>query len=185
MVPLVVPLALWTGLGLAGAVAAVDEARIGRWPRHAVGVLLIGLVGWLNVVTIFPVTLRSSTLAPVLVAELRGLRGEVVLVSIADQRDLGLVDLALLERQRRDPGSRGRLLPDEKVRALVDGAAVDPARISELVAEVGTGTVLMVPAGAFTGTAEALRDAGLEVSERGPHDARFWRAARPAAAPGA
>jgi 4-amino-4-deoxy-L-arabinose transferase-like glycosyltransferase len=184
MVLLVVPFALWTAFGVVGAVAALDEARVGRRPRQAVGVVLIGLVAWLNVVAIFPVDPRSPVQSPAMIAELAGLRGEVVLVSIADQRDLGLVDLALLERQRRDPGSRGRLLPDEKVRALVDGAAVDPARISELVAEVGTGTVLMVPAGAFSGTAEALRDAGLEVSERGPRGARFWRAARPAAAPG-
>jgi 4-amino-4-deoxy-L-arabinose transferase-like glycosyltransferase len=185
MVLLVVPFAMWTAFGVVGAVAALDEARVGRRPRQAVGVVLIGLVAWLNVVAIFPVDRRSPVQSPAMIAELAGLRGEVVLVSIADQRDVGLVDLALLERQRRDPGSRGRLLADEKARALVDGAAVDPARISELVAEVGTGTVLMVPAGAFSSTAKALRDAGLEVSERGPHGARFWRISRPAAAPGA
>ena len=185
MVLLVVPFALWTAFGVVGAVAALDEARVGRRPRQAAGVILIGLVAWLNVVAIFPVDPHIPVQSPPMITELAGLRGEVVLVSIADQRDLGLVDLALLERQRRDPGSRGRLLADEKVRALVDGAAVDPVRIPELVAQVGTGTLLMVPAEAFTGTAEALRDAGLEVSERGPRGARFWRISRPAAAPGA
>jgi hypothetical protein len=147
--------------------------------------VLIGLVAWLNVVAIFPVDPQSPVQSPAMIAELAGLRGEVVLASIANQRDIGLVDLALLERQRRDPGSRGRRLADEKVRELVDGAAVDPVRISKLVAEVGTGTLLMVPAEAFMGTAAVLRNAGLEVVELGPHGARFWRISRPVAAPGA
>ena len=180
MVMLVVPFSLWTAFGLAGAVAAFDEAGIGRRPRRALGVVLIGLIAWLNAVAIFPVDPRRPVQSPAMIAELAGLRGEVVLASIADPRDIGLVDLALLERQRRDPGSRGRLLPDEKVRALVDGAGADPVRMSELVAQVRAGTLLMVPAEAFTGTAEVLRRAGLEVVERGSHGARFWRISRPA-----
>jgi len=185
MALLVVPFALWTAFGLVGAVAVLDEARIGRWPRHALGVVLVGCAVWLDVVAIFPVDRRSPVLAPAMIAELPGLRGEVVLAAIADRREIGLVDLALLERQRRDPGSRGRLLPDETVRALVDGVRADPQRIPELVAQVGAGTLLMVPAKAFTATTGALRNAGLEVVELGPPGARFWRATRPATAPGA
>jgi 4-amino-4-deoxy-L-arabinose transferase-like glycosyltransferase len=183
LMPLVVPFALWTAFGLVGSTAALDEARIGRWPRHALAALLLGCAVWLDVVAIFPVERRSPVLAPAMIAELRGLRGGVVLASIADQRDIGLLDLALLERQRRDPGSPAWLLPDETVRALVDGARVDPQPIPDLVAQVGAGTLLMVPAEAFTGTAEALRSAGLEAVELGPPGARFWRISRPAASP--
>ena len=184
MALLVVPFALWTAFGLAGMAAALDAARIGTWPRHVLAVTLIGLVTWSNAVAIFPPGPRTPTLAAAMVAELSGIRGELVLGSIADRRAIGLVDLALLERQRRDPGSRSRLLEDEKVRALVDGAEVDQQRIRELVVQVGSGTLLMVPAEAFTGTAGALRRSGLEVVELGPPGSRFWRAARPALAPG-
>jgi hypothetical protein len=181
---LVVPFALWTAFGLTGVSAALDAARIGAWPRHTLAAILIALSAWSNAVILFPPHPRSAELASAMIAELQGIRGEVVLASIADQRVIGLVELALLERQRRDPGSPSRRLEDEKVRALVDGAAVDEQPIGELVAQVGDGTLLMVPAAAFTGTAGALRRSGLEVVELGPPGSRFWRAARPTLAPG-
>ena len=181
MVLLVAPFALWTAIGLVGTSRALDEARVPRWPRHALGELLLGCAVWSNVVALLPVERRGSRLAPALVAELAGLRGEVVLASIADQGVIGLVDLALLERQRLDPGSSSRRLPDELLRALADGPDAELGRVPELVAQVGGGTMLIVPAEAFTGAANALRGAGLEVVERGPEGARFWRISRPAA----
>lgn len=184
MVLLVVPFALWTAFGLAGVSAALDAARIATWPRHALAAALIGLAAWSNAVVLFPPRPRSAKPAPAMVAELQGIRGEVLLASIADQRVVGLVELALLERQRLDPGSPSLRLEDEKVRELVDGTEVDEQRIRELVAQVGDGTLLMVPAKAFTGAASALQRSGLEVVELGPQGSRFWRAARPALAPG-
>jgi len=178
MALLVVPFALWSGFGLAAMAGVLDEARIGRWLRHALGVALLGMVVWLDVVTIFPVSPRRPVLAPAMIAELAGMRGRVVLASIAERREVGLVDLELLERQRRDRSRPARLLEDEKVRTLVNRPEVDPERIRELVAEVGDATLLMVPAAAFTQTAEALRQAGFEVGERGPEGARFLRASR-------
>ncbi|HOC41488.1 MAG TPA: hypothetical protein PKJ99_00615 [Thermoanaerobaculales bacterium] len=185
MALLVVPFAVWTALGLAGMGAALHEARIGRWLLHGLGVALIGLVAWSDAVTIFPVSPRHPVLAPAIIAELEGLPGAVLIATIGEPRDVGLADLALLERQRRDPGRRARLLEDEKVRALVDGKQVDPARVRGLAAEVGDGTLLVVPSGSFTETAEALRQAGLDVAERGPEGARFWRISRPSSPPGA
>ena len=178
MALLVVPFALWSGFGLAAIAGVLDEARIGRWLRHALGVALLGMVVWLDVVTIFPVSPRRPVLAPAMIAELAGMRGQVVLASIAERREVGLVDLGLLERQRRDRSRPARLLEDEKVRTLVNRPEVDPERIRELVAEVGHATLLMVPAAAFTQTAEALRQAGFEVGERGPEGVRFLRASR-------
>jgi hypothetical protein len=183
MVLLVVPFALWTAFGLAGTSAALDAARIGTWPRHVLAATLIGLSAWSNAVVLFPPQPRSAELASAVVAELQSIRGEVVLASIADPRVIGLVELALLERQRRDPGSPSWRLEDDQVRALVDGVEVDEQRIRELVAQVGDGVLLMVPARAFTGTAGALRRSGLEVVELGPPGSRFWRAARVAPPP--
>jgi hypothetical protein len=183
LVLLVVPFAVWTAFGLAGIAAALDAARIGGPPRHVLAVTLIALVAWANVTVVVPPRPRSVTLAAAMIRELPGIRGEVVLASIADHREVGLVELALLERQRRDPASPSRRLEDEKVRALADGVTLDEQRIHGLVAQLGDGTLLLAPAERFTGTAGALRRARLEVVELGPPGARFWRAARNAPPP--
>ena len=177
MVFLVVPFAFWTAFGVARAVAALDDARIGRWPRHAVASALIALVVWADAVMIFPPRLQSSPVADAMIGEIDGLSGEVVLATIADPREIGLVNLALLERQRRDPMKTGRLMPDPIVRALVDRSP-EPHRIRELVADVGEAALLMVPADAFVDTAGALQGAGLDVAELGPPGARFWWASK-------
>lgn len=180
MIFLVVPFALWTALGIVRAAAALDDARIGGWLRHAVAAALIGLVVWMDVVLIFPPQLQSSPVAEAMVAEVEALPGDVVIASIADPREVGLANLALLERQRRDPARAGRLLDDPIVRALVNREP-EPERIRRLMIEVGRETLLMVPAEAFVDTAAALERAGMDVAELGPEGGRFWRAAGNAA----
>jgi hypothetical protein len=180
MVFLVVPFALWTALGVVRAAAALDDARVGRWPRHAVAATLIGLVVWMDVVLIFPPHLQSSPVAEAMIAEVDALPGDVALASIADPREIGLVNLALLERQQRDPARTGRLLDDPVVRALANREP-EPERIRRLMTEVRRETLLMVPAEAFVDTAAALQRAGMDVAELGPVGGRFWRATAAAA----
>ena len=174
---LAVPLTLWAAFGLDEAGASMREAGVATVVRRSLGVALVALGAWSAAVAIFPPAPIPSPFGHALAAELPSIRGTVVLASTADHREVGRVDLAMLERQRHSPRDGGRLLEERILRPIADPPTPDPYWIRELIAAVGRGTLLLAPADRFYNVAFALQQAGATVVEKGPEDARFWRAA--------
>ena len=173
---LVVPLTLWAAIGLDEAAAAMRQLGVAAVVRRSLGVALVALGTWSAAVAIFPPAPTPSPFGRALAAELASIRGTVVLASTADHREVGRVDLAMLERQRSSPRDTGRLLEERILRPIADPPSPDPYWIRELIAAVGRGTLLLAPADRFYNVAFALQEAGTTVVEKGPEDARFWRA---------
>ncbi len=173
---LTVPLAMWAAFGLEEAWTTMHEAGVAAVARRAVAVALVALGAWSAAVAIFPAQPTTWPVGRTLVAELASIRGTVVLASTADHREIGLVDLAMLERQRVSPRDGGRILEERILRPIADPPSPDPYWIRQLGDAVGRGTLLLAPADRFYNVAYALQEAGTTVVEKGPEDARFWRA---------
>lgn len=173
---LVVPLALWAALGLDEAATTMLQAGVPAGVRRAFGVTLVALAAWSAALGIFPPEPIPSPFGRALVSELPSIRGTVVLGSLIDHREVGLVDLALLERQRRSPRDDGRILEEGILQSITDPQVPDPYWVRKLNSAFGPATLLLAPAESFTNIAHALQQAGSTVVKRGPEDSRFWRA---------
>ena len=83
-------------------------------------------------------------------------------------RDLGLIQLTILERERRDPQRTGFLIAESLLSALRNsGQPIAEADLLRLQDLVGTTTVVLAPASAFRTAAALLQERGARVTEAG------------------
>ncbi|MFI5365436.1 MAG: NPCBM/NEW2 domain-containing protein [Candidatus Binatia bacterium] len=110
--------------------------------------------------------------------------GPVAVGTLIDHRDVGWMQLTMLERARRNPTRTGALLPEGLLMGIKDNGGSDEVRMRELQGIIKTTTVLLAPATEFQRVAAIMQHRGVRVSERSSGNLRLLRLDAGAAATG-
>jgi hypothetical protein len=174
LVTVVAPIVIWTGIGLASALAMARALGTPKLLLHGCGIALLVLSAAEGARLLHhPVDPMHPSAARVLAAT-AGAKGPVVVISRLDFRDLGAVVLEAAERRRRDPARAPRVLHRDRALALSDDGAPGEDQLSVLVSFVEQGAAMLVPDLAYDELAGRARDGGLEVEHRTAADLGYW-----------
>ncbi len=179
----VVPLAVWTGLGLADAATCLARAGIApRWRAAAFALVVVGS-GWCAADSI---TLRekpSFPYGPALQEEIASLPGRIILAADLDHREVGEATLALVQRTLDEGSDAGGPLEGSLLRPIIQRPSAEATWLAPLLLRIRGATLLVAPAEQLAGVAIGLQRSGACVVERGPEGARFWRVTYPPTGP--
>lgn len=174
----VIPLSVWTALGLREAARGLQAARVPVAVQHALAVALLFSAAFSDVflLHVAPAQIPRPPAAPILGPEIAGIGQPVVLGWDWDNREQSLVQLEMLERMRREPGWRGIRMP-QGLRAPLQAEGGEPGEIYvRQLQQVAThSTAILAPAARFTKAAAAAQRRGLRVAERGTRQFSFYR----------
>ena len=171
-----IPLSFLAALGIREATRVMEHAGVPRLLQHtfAVGLALSAAYSAVNVLESERPPESSASRA--LTAEVASIRGPVVLGVDGMHRDLGWAYLRFLERWRRDPGQKVRLLEDSVVHGMQPSAGEPPeVYLRELQLQSTAATILLAPADNFRRVAAALERRGIRVMERGTPEFHLLR----------
>jgi hypothetical protein len=176
----VIPLSLWAALGVWEAARVLAQAQVPIDVRHFFALLLALTVAY-NDVHLLHRDPRRDTAAEAIAAEAAHVPGRVAVGGPLDHREMGWLELAMLERTRRDRTQAGEVLDERLVRAARERSALTVHRLRTLINDT---TVLLAPADHFRKVAAVLQTEGARVAERGQGKIRVLRLDAGAAATG-
>jgi hypothetical protein len=165
----VIPLSLWGALGIWEAVQAMTHARVPRALQHLLAAALSLTVVSNDVRLLWSPRIPRPVAGRILADELADVPGPVAVGALIDDGDRGIVELAMLERERRDPNRTGFFIPQPLLAALrQDGATATTPDVVQLEALLGAATVLLAPANQFQAAAALLQQHGVSAQGSGP-----------------
>ncbi len=171
----IVPLSLWAALGIHRALRTMAACRVPSAAQIGCAALLLIGVAAENSRFLYYQSSPPGRLSAAVLSEIEEIEGPVRLVFATDDRDLGRVEMPLLDRQRhRDRRFRVKVFESQRNNLLREGG---PPRttISKLLVDLEYSSLILAPAERLRTVASVLRQHGAHVVERGPADARFWR----------
>jgi len=198
----VIPLSFWAALGIWEVAQVLQDAQMPRVLQHLFAAALVLTVVWsdANLLYFAPVAYQPrvpySTRVPYyprislplagesLAGEIATVPGPVAVGTLIDHRDVGWMQLTMLERARHDPTRTGTLLPEGLLVGIKDNGGPDDVRMRELQGIIKTTTVLLAPATEFQRVAAIMQHRGVRVSERSSGNLRLLRLDAGAAATG-
>ncbi len=180
----VLPLSLWAGLGMGEAARLMARATVPSGVQHLFAALLGLAVVYGDVHLLHREPHPNAAAADAILNEAAGVPGHVAVGALMDHRELGWVQLAMLERTRRDRNRAGNMLVERPLRAMQDRAGQAEAGARKLRPLLDDATVLLAPADRFRAVAALLQAQGARVAERGPGTFRLLRLDAGAAATG-
>jgi len=179
----IVPLSLWAALGIQRASRTMMTCRVPAGVRVGCAALLLVGVAAGNSRFLYHQSSPPIRLSAAVLTEIEKIKGSVRLVFDTDHRDLGRVELPLLDRQRhRDERYRVTVYERERIDLLRQGGP-PRAAINGLLEDLEHSSLILAPAEKFHVVAWALDRRRAHIVERGPSDARFWRVDRRGAPP--
>ena len=169
MMLFVIPLSLWGALGMWEAAQVLAYAQVPVDLRHFFAALLALTVAYNDVHLLHRPARRNITVEAV-ATEAENIPGRVAIGVLTDHRAMGWLQLAMLERTRRDRTRAGKMLDDGTVReALAGGGARTLRRVVE------DATVILAPAARFRPLAIKLQAQGVRVTEHGENKSALLR----------
>jgi hypothetical protein len=164
----VIPLSFWAAFGVREAARVMDTARVPTVLQWLLALALIVAGAYSAVNLLYYPHPPDAAPSRALAAELATVPGRVTVVANGWQREVGWIDLALLERTRENAQRKSWLVDEGMVYRLhvTQGAALEGA-VRELRRETAGATLLFLPADNFRAAAAVLAGMGLRVTERG------------------
>jgi 4-amino-4-deoxy-L-arabinose transferase-like glycosyltransferase len=173
---LVIPLAIWFGLGVR---EVGEQARRLRVPRAVSWLLALGLAIsaiYSDVYVRYSPGSAPGATAETIAAEMEAIDGSVWFWFARDHREVAWLGLRLLDERLRSGKPAGGVLPQ----AITDGLRADKGGPRQVAIREGTrlgrqGTLLLGPRTMFLEAAQQLQAAGLRVAERKAHGYPYFR----------
>lgn len=203
MMLFVIPITLWTALGVREGARVMAHAQIGPRVQHLVAAAL-ALSVFLSDVNLLYYSARVETprvpyalagiaypripsciLAKALAEVIAAIPGRVEVGSQLDQREMGWLQLTLLERTWQNPQRRAAMIDSGLLDEVSDrpGAPL-AARLRELQQIATQATLILAPSNRFQSAAAALQGRGLRVAAESVSGVRLLRIDAGAAATG-
>ena len=174
----IISLSLWAALGVHRATRILAACRVPAAAQVGCAALLLIAIAADNSRFLYHRSSPPVCLSSAVLTELEDIDGPVRLVFDTQHRDLGRVELPLLDRQRHsDERLPVKVSGSERDDLLHEGGPLHDATIL-LAEDLEQSSVIMAPAKNFQAAAWALHQHGAHIVERGPSDARFWRVDR-------
>jgi hypothetical protein len=163
----VIPFTLWIAFGVGDAAQIVKRGKTLRWLQHTFAIFLALILLWKNSVLLFWESPPISRTCEVLTEEIQKIEGPLRVGVRGDHREISLVNLALLERTRRNPENTGLMIPLELTDRLGDDNAPDRRQadggMNWMTSFLQEATVIMAPSTQFRSLSDALAAAGYKV----------------------
>lgn len=170
----VVPLIVWTALGIVEAGGAVGRLGVSRRVRASLG----GVLAALLLVGTGSVVLRQEMDGGEqrrVLAAARRVPGPVVVGALIDHRQRAWIELGLLERTRRDQGAPGHMLDAGLREDLAHPEESWPTDLLDRIQSVcAYATLILAPEDAYRTAVERLRSRGLQGRELREGDLTMW-----------
>jgi hypothetical protein len=170
---LVVPLSLWGALGVWEAGRVMYRAGVPTGVQHLLAVSLALTVVANDLQLVWLERPDRATAAESLARQIEDIPGTVAVGAVLDPqydtlRNLGFVELTLLERERRDPTRTGFFLSPTSLAALRDGGGppAEPTLV-EVEGVLRDATVVLAPSSQYRAAAVSLQERGARVDQRG------------------
>lgn len=182
----VIPFSLWAAIGVREAARVMRESRLPAAVGHVIAALLVATLVLSNFRILYYPSTPEPRLVDVMNREVMSIRGPVWIGWDWDHRDVGLLQLRMLERMRREPDWKGLLLPEAiRINVKNEGKrSPSEVYIRDLYNMMDSATVLLAPAERYREAAAALQRRGARVAERGTDFFRIIRIDRGEAATG-
>jgi hypothetical protein len=170
----VVPLIVWTALGIVEAGGAAGRLGVSRRVRAVLGWLLAALL----LVGTGSVVLRQEVDGGEqlrVLAAARRVPGPVVVGALIDHRQRAWIELGLLERARRDKGAQGHMLDEGLREDLARPEETWPTDLLDRVQSVcAYATLILAPADPYRTAADRLQMRGLQAETLKEGDLSMW-----------
>jgi hypothetical protein len=158
----VIPVSLWGALGIREAAHVMTEAMVPRALQHLFAASLALTVASNDAHLLWYPRFAQPAAGYVLADELARVPGPAAVGALIDESNRGIVALAMLERERRDPARPGFFVSPAVLTALQqDGAAPAAANLLD------GATVILAPAGQFQAASAALQERGVSIQKGG------------------
>jgi len=180
----VIPVSLWAALGIGEASRVMGQARVPRGVQHLLAAALTVTVIANDVRLLWPLQPPQATASYVLADEVDRQPGPVGVGALIDAphdtyRNLGFVELTMLERERHDPTRTGFFVTESRLIAVKgDHDGAPPASDLQALEHLADPTLILAPAGEFRGVVTAVEADGVRVTEAGIPAFRFLRLVR-------
>jgi hypothetical protein len=169
-----VPLCFWTAQGVVEAGAVLRTLGVGRWTRTGLGVALAAVVLWGT----GSIVLRRDSDSGIdrrVLAEVERIPGPLAVGALIDHRERAWLELALLERTRRNRSAEARLLPaDLREVPARERGLLSPELLERFRSLSAATTVILAPADPYRAAAGQMRAAGLRVDEVRDQGVPMW-----------
>ena len=169
----VIPLSLWGAFGVWEAARVLAHAKMPADVQHFLAALVALTVVYNNVHLLHRDPPRN--LAAIVAAEAAHVSGRVAVGVLLNHRETAWLQLAILERTRRDRAQAGQMLDERLVRSAQDRRALAETSAQSLRPLLDGATVILAPAGRFRRVAAALQAQGVRVAGRGEGKFRVLR----------
>jgi len=170
----VVPLIVWTALGVVEAGGAVGRLGVSRRVRAALGWVLAALL----LVGTGSVVLRQEVDGGEqrrVLAATQQVPGPVVVGALIDHRQRAWIELGLLERTRRNEGAEGHMLDAGLREDLAHPEESWPTDLLDRVQSVcANATLILAPEEVYRTAVDRLRSRGLQARELREGDLSMW-----------
>jgi len=163
----VVPLSMWAAFGVGRAAVILKQARVPIALQHGLAAALALILLWNHVTILFWDKPPASRGCEVIAAELEKIPGPLVAGLQMDHREVSLVNLALLERTRRDREQTSRLMQPRLLNRINEGPRrgqpVPGPYVSQLQMLLNQSSLILAPSSRFSSVGIALTRRGYKV----------------------
>jgi 4-amino-4-deoxy-L-arabinose transferase-like glycosyltransferase len=166
----VIPFSMWAAMGVAQGAAIMTKSGVPRWMMHILAGVLIVLMFWNNITLLFYPKPKEPEDCRYIVKEMNEIEGPVQAALKLDHRKVSWINLAMLERTRRDSSRKATLMEDRLLHGLsqsqLRGRNVPRALIYQVESLLPRVSLILAPSGQYRALSEALVRKGYEVLHR-------------------
>ena len=163
----VIPLIMWTAFGICEAIFIMKRVKVFKSFGHFLAISFTFIVLCNNVHLLFLDKIPKWEGRDFIADEIRQIVGPIVLASATTHQDASWYNLILLERARKNPVNKGRLL-EENLLEVLRNPEVIPSdyEINRLEKIFENNMMLFFPVSAFSSIIEKLQCRGYQVIRR-------------------
>jgi len=175
----VVPLVLLTAVGVRDAIRVSESCRVPAAVRHLIGALFLVVVASSNSAFLYYDPPPRWPLVPAVLDEVEKIAGPLMVIADLDDRWVGQMHIAVMDRRRRDPERSCRFLDHQLVLELGDEKGPTTRALEAVRYAVARGfQVIVCPADRFDHAAYRLQQGGYWVRKQHRTGASFWYVTR-------
>lgn len=176
---IVVPITIWAGLGIREAARAMRVALVPEIAQHAIAACLIGTAIFSAIYVLYqdPRQNLPPPIGTALAAEIRSIKGPVVLGMEWDHREVAWIGMDMVERTRADPQWQGSMMPEATLHGVSKERGGEPIELElrNLRRMVDNATVILAPADNYRAAVSAMQRRGVRATERLAATLRYFR----------